>query len=179
MTFSYQQLQEENKEWVAKNFGETTPDLAWRPLMGMCEELSELMAAPNREEVEDCVADFVVFLSDYCNARGYVLQQLWDTRFPLPESNGSMAFGQMPSRLLHMIGKTQHHHLKSFQNIRGSEDHHDEAIRQMIRCMLSELDALLSIRSKQSMLEVVEKTWLVVRERDWNKHRKEANAEGK
>ncbi len=35
MTFNLRQLQEEQRPWVLKNFGERP---TWMPLMGMCEE---------------------------------------------------------------------------------------------------------------------------------------------
>ncbi|KKL69661.1 hypothetical protein LCGC14_2112650, partial [marine sediment metagenome] len=81
-TFTLRQLQEEQRPWVQHNFGDR-PD--WMPLLGVMEELGELAHAHikqaqgirTREDHDangqDAVADVVIFLADYCSARGWDL----------------------------------------------------------------------------------------------------------
>ena len=83
--FDLRVLQEEQRVWVQRNFPGRE---AHHPLLGAVEELGELAhhhlkAALNiRGSVEehllaerDAVADIVIFLSDYCSARGFDLQE--------------------------------------------------------------------------------------------------------
>lgn len=78
-------LQNEQRPWVKHNFGDRP---SWMPLLGIVEELGELAHAhlkqaqgirrqENHEELaKDAVADIVIFLADYCSARGFDLEQL-------------------------------------------------------------------------------------------------------
>jgi NTP pyrophosphatase (non-canonical NTP hydrolase) len=84
-------LQEEQKGWVAHNFGERP---SWWPLLGVMEELGELAHAhlkgvqgirtgENHEAAaKDAVADIVIFLADYCTAEGIdfeeVVRETWE-----------------------------------------------------------------------------------------------------
>ncbi len=88
---TFRQLQEEQKPWVAHNFPTREP---WNPLMGMVEELGELAHAHLKEHqqirkgedhvanAKDAVGDILIYMSDYCSARGFDLQQIieetWD-----------------------------------------------------------------------------------------------------
>lgn len=85
-------LQEEQRIWVAHNFGSDRP--SWHPLLGAVEELGELAHAHLKEEqgirssegledaAKDAVADCIIYLSDYCSARGFDLDEIvsdtWD-----------------------------------------------------------------------------------------------------
>lgn len=83
--FSLRQLQDEQRPWVAHNFPERT---TWMPLLGVMEELGELAHAhlkqaqgirtheDHNELARDAVADIVIFLADYCSARGFDLETL-------------------------------------------------------------------------------------------------------
>ena len=90
MTFSLRQLQDELKPWQEHNF----PDRpAYQPLLGVMEEAGELAHAHLKQEqnirnnenheanAKDAVADIVVYLADYCNARGFdfevLLEETW------------------------------------------------------------------------------------------------------
>jgi hypothetical protein len=87
-------LQDEVAVWVEKNFRPQRVDLefAWRPLLGVGEELGELDHAHlkmvqgirgDREKhiaaAKDAVGDIVVFLCDYCSAMGFDLQDIVET----------------------------------------------------------------------------------------------------
>lgn len=84
-------LQEEQKPWVIHNFGNRP---TWQPLLGAMEELGELAHAHLKQKQEiritenhdamakDAVADIVIYLADYCSARGWdfenLVQETWD-----------------------------------------------------------------------------------------------------
>jgi NTP pyrophosphatase (non-canonical NTP hydrolase) len=81
---SLKQLQKELLVWQGHNF----PGRKWdKPFMGMVEELGELSHALLKQEqgirgtsqnhdaaIVDAVADLLVFMADFCNARGINLQ---------------------------------------------------------------------------------------------------------
>lgn len=72
-------VQEEQRVWVAHNFGDRP---AWMPLMGCLEELGELAHSHlkeaqgirnhenHEEKAKDAIADTVIYLCDYCSAVG-------------------------------------------------------------------------------------------------------------
>lgn len=77
------QMQIELKEWQEHNFPGRE---AWEPLVGLQEELGELAHAhlkqhqgirdsPEKLEAQarDAVGDILIYLADYCNARGFNL----------------------------------------------------------------------------------------------------------
>jgi len=84
-------LQDEQRPWVAYNFGDRP---SWMPLLGVVEELGELAHAylkraqgirtseNHTENAKDAVADIVIFLADYCSAEGFdleaIVQETWD-----------------------------------------------------------------------------------------------------
>jgi NTP pyrophosphatase (non-canonical NTP hydrolase) len=85
---TFKQLQDEQRPWVKHNFpGREAVD----PLLGAVEELGELAHAQlkmrlgirgkesvHREHAADAVADTIIFLSDYCSAMGFDLQQIME-----------------------------------------------------------------------------------------------------
>ncbi len=82
------ELQEQQRPWVEHNFGDRP---AYWPLLGAMEELGELAHAHLKEEqgirtnedhvanAKDAVGDILIFLSDYCEARGFDLQEILET----------------------------------------------------------------------------------------------------
>ncbi len=79
-------LQDEQRPWVKHNFRSDRP--AYWPLLGAVEELGELAHAHLKGEqgiritedheanAKDAVADVVIFLADYCSARGWEMQDI-------------------------------------------------------------------------------------------------------
>jgi len=78
------ELQHELKTWQKHNFPGRD---AWEPLVGVMEESGELAHAHLKrhqgirgtpedldEAAKDAVGDIIVYLADYCNARGFDLQ---------------------------------------------------------------------------------------------------------
>lgn len=83
---TFEQLQQEQREWSLKNFG---PHDAIDPLLGAFEELGELAHAVLKQRqgirgtaeeheaaAKDAVADTIIFLADYCTCRGWDLGQI-------------------------------------------------------------------------------------------------------
>ena len=84
-------LQAEQVPWIKHNFGDRP---SWMPLLGAVEELGELAHAHLKQaqgirvsedhdaKAKDAIADVVIFLADYCTARGFDLESLvmetWD-----------------------------------------------------------------------------------------------------
>lgn len=86
------QLQMQLAPWVRHNFGQqrpTTLQKAYQPLTGLTEELGELCHAHLKQDQgirgeeeeheaagQDAVGDIVIYLADYCNARGWWLDEI-------------------------------------------------------------------------------------------------------
>lgn len=83
------QLQEQLLPWTKKNFGKTP---AYRPLLGVVEEVGELCHAHLKSEqkirgpvaeheakAKDAVGDALIYLADYCNKRGWDMQDVLET----------------------------------------------------------------------------------------------------
>lgn len=80
------QLQAENKEWADRNF----PGYEfYQPILGLMEELGELChaelkrtqgirgdAQKHEGAAKDAVGDIVIFLANYCSARGFDMQSI-------------------------------------------------------------------------------------------------------
>jgi hypothetical protein len=177
--FTLEQLQEEQVLWVQHNF----PDRpSWMPLMGVCEEVTELARAHanfDHEEILDAIGDIVVFASDYCSAMG------WDMQAMLNQQQGSDLEVRIPGaglearailEIYDAVGTMQHSHLKMHQKIRGTHDEHVVAIRAGLVKLLSMLKVYIDITQIQlGLLEIVEATWADVKVRDWRKARQEEN----
>ena len=88
MKLTFKQLQDEQRPWVKHNFpGRDAVD----PLLGAVEELGELAHAhlkmrlsirgtdkDHRIHAADAVADTIIFLSDYCTAMDFDLQEIME-----------------------------------------------------------------------------------------------------
>lgn len=77
----FSELQLRVKQWGMYNFPKAE---AWQPLIGAMEELGELSHAHLKEfqnirkdnfkkKKEDAIGDIIIFLADYCNRSGLVL----------------------------------------------------------------------------------------------------------
>jgi hypothetical protein len=177
--FTLMQLQQEQVPWVEHNFPGRP---SWMPLMGICEEVSELVCAHakhDHEEILDAIGDIVVFASDYCSAMG------WDIHLIHTMGEGSplaarVRGADMEARtLLEMhtaVGEMQHGHLKMQQKIRGTRTEHAVAIQAGLCKLLALLVVYADYTQLElSLLEIVEATWSDVRTRDWQKARQEEN----
>lgn len=169
MSFSLKQLQEEMKEWQDHNF----PDRqSWTPLMGMVEEFGEILeekplipAILNYNQL-DGVADMLIFLSDYCNAKGFSYQELWDGR--KPEKEYLVVLPDSVPTISILLGRLCHSHIKCEQGIRASEEQHLEDLKRNIQFLIYELIRL--VPGEQNTLKLMEEVWSKVKQRDWKKN---------
>lgn len=167
MTFTLRQLQEEQKPWVLRNFGDRP---AWMPLMGICEELGELVSActpcasrqtTDWDALRDAIGDTVIFAADYCTAMGWDLQELWDER-----DRAEMDHDERVRHMLLCVSRLQHHYLKAAQGIRGTSSQHSVMGQAWMSALLWEL---ARVAGDAEFLAAVEKTWSRVKLRDWKK----------
>ena len=180
MKFTFDTLQEEQADWALKNFGAHEP---WRPLMGMCEELRELVQALRDEDdagTLDSVADTVIFSSDFCTCMGWSLSDVVDSlsdgvdlvEYSYPDEVNIPILG---GSLLSRIGKIQHHYLKHIQAICTNEDYL-EGIWVNLVGIFSCLSALSEKHYNKTLLEVTGPVWSIVRQRDWTKNKVDATS---
>ena len=168
MTFSLKQLQDENREWVAKNFAKDRP--GWHPLLGMFEEIGELSEASfnlstTEEEgscasVRDAAADIVVYMADFANMHDFNLEEI--VKVPNPEV---VNYPEI------VVGKLAHAYLKSAQGIRGNVEKHRNTMKECLRDIYKMAELEVSEVTSDSFIEVIEKVWVVVRARDWTKNK--------
>lgn len=175
-TFNLAQLQAEQAPWVKHNFGDRP---SWMPLMGIAEELGELVeagTARKAHDMKDGIADTIIFMGDYFTAMGWDLQQAWETRTRcnLVETD------ENTRRLIVSVAKMQHHHLKLAQGIRGGKRKHHEGIKLGARWILWELVWIFpfypdtggrprELVQAEAVMMAVEETWAKVKLRDWKK----------
>jgi hypothetical protein len=144
------QIQDEQKPWVEHNFGQRP---SWQPLVGIVEEMGELVESISRQERLDAMADIVIFATDYCTSQGWDAGELWGRSHPSHCNSDKL--------LTAIIGRMCHAHLKSAQGIRTHEDHGANAKKEMIA-----LFSWLQNEWPETAL-VANSTWNSVKQRDW------------
>lgn len=171
--FNLAQLQREMRPWQAHNFPGRE---SWQPLLGICEELGELMEASfanNSTEMADAVCDTIIFSADYCNAVHWDLHALWIT---------SQHFAMVPTaepesrstHLLMSVARLQHAHLKAAQGIRGSKKELSAKAKAALCNILWEVTSIFPYHATSMGASpwdrVVAHTgtvWGTVKQRDW------------
>ncbi len=170
--WSLRDLQEQQREWIRANLSDPATGAerpSWMPLLGLAEELGELAEAKSDSELDDAMADIIIFGADYCSAVGWDIQELWDNRKRLSEYSGWSGTGP---RLVVCVGRIAHHHLKRSQGIRGSAEHHDREGQRWFAALLEDVGftiggALRDERAEQAVFDLVRRTWEQVRQRNW------------
>ena len=160
---SYTKLQQESKDWVVKNFGSRPKH---QPLLGLTEEVGELMMAVELAEVKDAVADIAIFLLDFCNVNEFNLDQI--IYMNKKEDLAWLDNGALLAGIVVSIGKLAHHYLKREQGIRGDFKFHTE----QLEIRTSQLIGFLREFSKQAGFNfenTLESVWKTVSKRQWNK----------
>lgn len=154
-------LQDEQVEWVQRNFGDRP---AWMPLMGICEEVGEWYEACSAGWTDaqmDALADIVIFASDYCTAQGWSLAEVWTA------ANDDVETAAEWSALSVCVGRLQHHHLKSEQGIRGGRDRHRLRGKAWLVMLIRSVRILSERVLTTPLVPLVWRTWESVRQRDW------------
>lgn len=161
--FSFTKLQNEQKPWVAHNF----PGRAkHQPLLGMFEEYGELLVAETGAEIQDAVADITIFLTDFCNANDFSIDQI--LYMNKREDIAWMDSSQSLNGIAFSISKISHHYLKREQNIRGDFRTHTD----QIEIRISQLIGFLRHFSRTCGFDyerAVSDTWVQVSKRDWRR----------
>lgn len=181
MTFSLQQLQEEQVPWVKHNFGDRA---AYQPLLGMTEELGEfcyavgMMRTQGRafeKELVDAHADILIYMCDFATGIDVRMADIEDV---LPEEHdeeaGTFALSEVSLCLAEYLGEVSHHYLKREQGIRGSASEHHDGMVAGLKKMISSLK-LVAEMFDWPFLEKVESIWAQVKKRDWKKDPKHAD----
>ncbi len=158
---TFQQLQIEQGEWAQKNFPNAKPH---QPLLGMAEEVGELLGSETAEDERDAVGDILIYACDYANRNHLSFRE--------PEKENWRNCELALARLMHF-------HLKQEQGIRYpfsvAQDGKQEWFDNFL-CHVFNLARQLGINAAQ----VVSETWLGipgdtnkpgVKFRDWNQNK--------
>lgn len=170
-------LQKESRAWVMHNFEPTEEDFYrryYRPLLGIFEEIDEMFTAASKADVlelQDAVADIVIFLADYCNRVGLYLPDLWKNRSKVDSLDDALYLSW-----LQLIGKLAHHNLKRDQGIRGAQLEHEEKIKEALHAMLGRLD-YLARQEHFCVVGVTVRVWdTKVSKRNWKRNTTDGGA---
>lgn len=164
MSLTFTQLQRESKAWVARNFGNRP---LHQPVLGLAEEYGELIAADKLVDIQDAVADIVIFLADFCNSCNIDMEHL---RINSETFAYTVTMSRLERYMAVEIGKLCHHYLKREQGIRGTADFHTNEIANHVQHLL----AILKIYSKLcgfDFMTNLEQVWHKVSQRDWTRQR--------
>ncbi len=174
------QFQEEQKAWVAHNFP-TRPN--YQPLLGLIEETGELShhvlkmqqkirgtAEEHLAEIQDAVADLVVFHSDYCTAMGWELRALlaYDTFHEV----------QTYSRIDTSLAGWQDHVFsisKAVNDIVMAHVQMDILKGRTASVVFVHTLACFCKECGWSLQELLEETWAKVKKRDWRAKQRSEN----
>lgn len=157
-------LQREHAPWVAHNFGDRP---AWMPLLGIVEEIGELEKAEESglvDDIDDAIADIVIFMSDFSTAMGFNLEEMHTTavesELPTPVSLSISA------------GYLAHSFLKLSQGIRGTKEEHLESMKDSCVLILNALYFRVwqARLGRDNIPEIVKKVWSQVSQRDFKKY---------
>lgn len=157
------QLQTEHRLWAAALFGAVP---AYRPLLGLIEELGELLEAIDAWDVpkiKDALADATIFIAGYCTQRG------WDFAGIFP---AEPRYSVLPSKdvkesavwAMRNAAEVAHRQLKTEDKIRGSaEDHAAKGCHAVCR-VLCQLSAI-ALHFGLPLMEIVALEWQMVKQR--------------
>ena len=190
---SYHELQKEIFKWSSKNFGQNLTQIfdlhivnrgAWDgnggslptmmvavdwlcPLLGLCEELGELVSSKTIDEQQDAIGDVFIFLCDYTSRLEMPLPIGPSLPAGLEEPNADPIIG-----LVQWVGALQHGILKRIQGIRGFDKY--ETYESHVRYCIAMIIQYLMKYCKDhfngvSLLMLANKVYMdTVEKRDWN-----------
>lgn len=172
-----EELQTEQAEWAAKNFGaELTHEKACDCALGVCEELGELSEAILNEDefgINDAIGDVVIYLADVCTRKG------WELTHCYTEHDESASRADESSGFFELFihaGKLCHSLLKTKQGIRLDEPH-DRRGQVAVGSLIGALENLC-ITLDIDIYDCFTDAWAeVVSKRDWNAERESETAE--
>ena len=162
-TFTFHQLQNEQREWTTRNFPHQT-DL--EPILGLIEEFGEREQALTVDEELDAIGDIIIFGAAACSRFGFELPMLMSEAESAAANGGSLTRAAAPGQLLRMLGKLAHHTLKRHQGIRGPLDERTQSIRESLVGLFEVVVRRAQVH-KKTVLEVSEEVWSRVQKREW------------
>jgi len=159
-------IQSEVGVWSKMNFGNQVskrtnfPLGSVAPLLGLAEELTEMLTATTREESEDAVGDVLLYLLDLSNRDDYDVYIAWH-----PSSRPDSAI----QTVIRGIGLLTHAHLKAHQGIRGygDESFYKEKREIAYRTIFCGLHAIADKDLAKPLIVILQETWARVQQRDW------------
>lgn len=179
LPLTIQELQDQQRPWVLRNFGERP---AHWPLLGIGEELGELSHAQLKMEQgirgsleehhaaqKDAIADCIIFCSDYCSAMG------WKLHVAL----GALEWSQVQVRARGGSGCDWTELALARAEAGKLDDCHINGGRvgpAVLGTIVMRLASYCTIRG-WSLGEIVEETWAKVSKRDWKKNPNTAHLE--
>jgi hypothetical protein len=168
--FRWDVLQDEVREWSVRNFGDNP---AHRPILGIIEELGELIKAEHHDrntlEAIDAVGDVMIYMADFCGKTNRKLMYIAGYAHGRVEVakrglNSSILDAGIPSSSVSVLmSKLAHHWLKSEQGIRKGENHE----RGITNTLLEIVELLAYYYPVES---ATGETWKQVSQRDWKKN---------
>lgn len=164
-------IQDEQVSWQQHNF----PDRpSWVPLMGVGEELGELIDAVLPLDIHDAIGDTVIYLADYCTSQNINLSSTYlsifdhkNTDSPL-HSSRKLYFISPDKAIWIAYSQLCHAHIKEFQQIRLTENHVATRIKAIMSIMY-QLDNIAIILG-WTLEDIVFTVWERVKTRDWKKN---------
>lgn len=171
------EIQKDHLEWSTRNFGlDRHP---YQALLGMIEEWGEFIQEKThlrrREYLEDALADFMVFLIDFCNLLDLNLEEDLDLKMSdLQRQSEANSHLFNTSRLVEKmqihLGLLSHSILKLDQGIRQQEDHQRQ-INKSLTILVRNV-WLLSGKLWIDLEQTLNDVWNRVRQRDWTSESK-------
>jgi len=164
--WTFRNLQDEQAPWVLYNFGKRPP---WHPLIGIAEELGELLEAISLEresnsveEIKDAIADAIIFMADFCTLQHFDLETIYH--------NALKQHVLLPNGLLTYYGRLARSFLKKEQGIRGSSVDHERDMAKHLTDLLVCLRQTGIVYRLSPLPVFTREVWERVRQRDWKKN---------
>lgn len=177
-TIDFNELRDQVREWSDRNFG-INETKHHRPLLGMQEELGELIGAIERdgpeshkaimEEVRDAIADMCIFGADYAARKDWDYERLLMSGLART-TYSALSIEPNLLQLAKYLGQMDHCQLKTEQGIRGDAAEHDERAQNALTQVFFQLNCVCK-RCGWDLREVVSDVWATVSKRDFTKNK--------
>lgn len=170
--WTFRNLQDEQAPWVLHNFGKRP---SWQPLLGIAEELGELLDAisleresNSTEEIKDSIADAIIFMADFCTSQSFDLETIY--RNALKQHHALPSSFLSGRLMLTCYGRLAHSFLKKTQGIRGIAVEHDRDAAKHLTDLLVCLRQIGIVYKLAPLPVITREVWERVRQRDWKKN---------
>lgn len=168
VVLAFSALQSHVEAWSRENFGDQKGIEHLAPLIGIGEEIGELVDAiqgVERDKVRDAIADIAIYFLDFCSRSGVMISDFTDFSYvgDIPDSVRALSFE---------YGKLCHVSLKRHQGIRGfdADDHYRRSLATACSCFLSTIDYVALVETGRHAHDLAAETWSnIVSRRNWKK----------